>query len=262
MVTIAVSGPSCRWISEEGDEARVEDIERLLQDVATHINRELREAIDWTIRVSPSRSLEDMPVTIMDKGGFSWRETNDGRRESAISLPARGRPWDKFAYQFSHEFCHVIHHRDNPFLDEFWVTETICEVASLFTVRRMAARWKCEPPYPNWRSYSSSLQCYADRTMEDIVRLPQGTSLAAWLKQEEESLRKDAISGDQRQKERTIAVLILPIFESNPTGWNAVYQLPSRNVSIGDYLREWRSRVHQDDREVVDKISKVLSASW
>ena len=73
---------------------------------------------------------------------------------------------------------------------------------------------------------------------------------------------KDAASEDQRQKERTIAVLILPIFESNPTGWNAVYQLPSRNVSIGDYLREWRSRVHQDDREVVDKISKVLSASW
>ena len=77
------------------------------------------------------------------------------------ALP-RDRQQNQYAYQFAHEFCHVLSGYEglegNP---NNWFHETICELASVFTLRRMAERWPTHPPYPNWAGYSKHLLEYA-----------------------------------------------------------------------------------------------------
>ncbi len=82
-----------------------------------------------------------------------------------IQLDTRGTYWSQYAYQFSHEFCHILsgyeHLKENP---NQWFHETVCELASVFSLRRMAERWPIHPPYPKWADYSDSLMCYINES--------------------------------------------------------------------------------------------------
>ena len=75
-----------------------------------------------------------------------------------IQLTARDTYWSQFAYQFSHELCHIL--SDYERLGEGpngWFHEAICESASVFTLRRMAERWRTCPPYAGRTDYAESL---------------------------------------------------------------------------------------------------------
>ena len=74
------------------------DIERLLADVASHITRWLRVPVEGVIFVLPG-SGESVPIAY-------YRGTREG--PFAVQLTARDRKWSQFAYQFSHEFCHIL----------------------------------------------------------------------------------------------------------------------------------------------------------
>ena len=130
--------------------------------------------------------------------------------------------------------------------------EAICESASVFTLRRMAERWRTCPPYPGRTDYADSLACYADSYLSrEERRLPAGTTLSDWLLSEEESLRQDRY---QRDKNAVLAYTLVPIFESEPAGWNAIRRLPNSSALFEDYLREWHSLVEPLDRPFVKRI--------
>jgi hypothetical protein len=154
---------------------------------------------------------------------------------------------------FSHEFCHVV--SDYERLGEGpsgWFHEAICDLASVFTLRRMAQRWPMEPPYPSWADYAVSLASYAQDYLSCEERqLPTGMSLSAWLLSEEEGLRKDRY---QRDKNAVVAHSLLPIFESEPAGWNAIQRLPDSSAMLVDYLLEWHASVEPADRPFVKRI--------
>ena len=114
------------------------------------------------------------------------------------ALP-RDRQQNQYAYQFAHEFCHVLSGYEglegNP---NNWFHETICELASVFTLRRMAERWPTHPPYPNWAGYSKHLLEYAaKRQKREEVQLPIGTTLLDWLSSHESGLRNDRYQRDK-----------------------------------------------------------------
>ena len=221
------------------------DIEALLSDVAFHLTRYLREPIEGTIIVKPTASTKDKPRTL-------YRSTPE--EPFTILLQARDRLWSKFSYQFAHELCHVLsnyeHLRDNP---NNWFHETICELASVFTLRRMVEKWPTSPPYPNWADYAESLASYADGEISREERqLPGSMALPTWLLLEEEALRRDTaaalasntrISDELRHKYAIVAYSLLPIFESETAGWNAVRRLPNSSAMLKDYLRYWCSQV-------------------
>ena len=175
----------------------------------------------------------------------------------SILLSAHNRLWSKFAYQFSHEFCHVLSDyerlRENP---NNWFHEAICEVASLFTLRRMAKRWLIEPPFPNWKDYANHL---ADYTKEVLSRpeaqLPKGDTLRCWLSLHEAELRRDSY---QRDMNALVAKQLLPTFESVPEGWNAIRKFPSSSAKFPFYLREWHSSVDSIDKPFVERLSNVF----
>ena len=245
----------CDW-----GEARLPDIEALLTDVACHIARLLREPLAGTITVRLAPSDDWTPRT-------HYRPSTGD--PFFIQLTARGRKWDKFAYQFSHELCHVLsdyeHLRDNP---NNWFHEAICELASVFTLRRMAEKWPTSPPYPNWAGYAESLASYADGELSREERqLPGSMALPTWLLLEEEALRRDTaaalasntrISDELRHKYAIVAYSLLPIFESETAGWNAVRRLPNSSAMLKDYLRYWCSQVESVDKPFVNRIIQIL----
>src|SRR5436190_4236367 len=106
-----------------------------------------------TITLEPTASEDDPPRTLAT--------TTPGR--SVVRLNVRGNLWARLAYQFGHEYCHVLADpttRTDRSRRFDWIEEALCETGSLFALRSMAKEWAVKPPYPNWRAYSSSLAGY------------------------------------------------------------------------------------------------------
>jgi len=235
--------PPANW----GD-ALLENIEVLLKDTASHLNRLFRTPFDGTICVRPSPPDEKFPRVL-------YRRSPDA--PFVIWLTARNRQWSQFAYQFSHEFCHVLSDyenlKENP---NNWFHEAICELASVFTLRRMAERWPTRPPCPNWADYAESLSIYWQYLLPpQAVQLPEGVPLQEWLSSHEDELRKNEY---QREKNALVAYALLPIFESTPTGWNAIRKLPNSSGKLADYLVDWYLSVDHDNRNFVARLSDAF----
>ena len=81
----------------------VNEIGKLLKNTASHLGRLLRTPFQGTICVKPSPPGEP-PRTF-------YRESPDD--PFVIQLTARDHRWSQFAYQFSHEFCHVLSNYEN-----------------------------------------------------------------------------------------------------------------------------------------------------
>ena len=229
-------------------EALPVDVLKLLRDVAFPLNRSMRTPFTGAIVVVPAPHDDLIPRT-------HYRFVAGD--PFFIQLTALGRKWDQFAYQFSHELCHVLSDyerlRENP---NNWFHEAICELASVFTLRRMAERWLTDPPYPHWADYAESLASYVqERLLHKENQLPVGLTLSAWLLSEEESLRKDC---NQREKNAVVSYSLLPLFENEPTGWNAIRNLPDSSAMLRDYLRQWCLQVDPRDRQFVNRIIQLF----
>lgn len=233
----------CEW-----GESSVENIQRLLEDAASHINCELRCPFEGDVHVMNLPS-EDRPKTFFRRPGASAFE---------INLTAKDRLWCKFAYQFAHEFCHVLSGhdrlRDNP---NNWFHEALCELASVFVLRRMGQQWPIQPPYANWSSYSKDIVDYAESLIERLSsNFPTG-SFHSWLAANEDRLRQDPYL---RESNGVVAVRLLPIFEQQPRGWNAVRSLPTTTERLHDYIASWRSLAEESDRGFVDRVAYAMAS--
>ena len=86
-------------------------------------------------------------------------------------------------------------------------------------------------------------------------QLTSGETLAPWLASEEEGLRVDPY---QRDKNAVVSYSLLPIFESQPTGWNTICKLPDSSAVLKDYLQDWGSQVDSTDKPFVDCIIQLF----
>lgn len=233
----------CDW----GGSSR-SNIEALLTDAARHLTGALRKAPTGNIAVAATPTTDDPPIALF---------RSSPEEPYRIFLQARGRHWSQFAYQFSHELCHVLSDYERlRGSRNRWFHEAICELASVFTLRRMAEAWPTQPPYPNWAGYAQSLASYAEvYLVKDERRVPAGTTLAGWVSSEEESLRRDCL---QRDKNAVVAYSLLPIFESNPTLWNAVLRLPNSSAKFRDYLIEWHASVGSAEKPLVERMLGIF----
>lgn len=84
----------CEW----GDALR-SDVQVLLSDVASHLTGALTDPPPGSIVVKATASEDEVPITL-------YRSSLE--EPFTILLSARGTYWSQFAYQFSHELCHVL----------------------------------------------------------------------------------------------------------------------------------------------------------
>ena len=237
-VTIEIKGDN--W----GD-VRHRDIKKLLENVASHLTCYLREEVSAVIEV---RNRVGNPMILFRRQGQTtyW-----------IMLNTTGKKWAQYSYQFAHELCHLL--SDYERLEgsaNNWFHESICEMASLFTLRSMAMTWEADPPYQNWSSYAKSLWHYVEECANTVKKeVPGDDEIGPWLRGQEAEGRTDRYF---RQRNRILALRMLPVFEQHPEGWNAIRHLPCSDVSIDQYLAQWKEAAHSCDRAFIGLIQDAL----
>ena len=237
----------CEW----GD-ARRGDIQHVLQNVASHIEKELRDPLPGAIEV------ENLPGRTNPRTHYRNQSDPHAPAPAAayrISLTAKDNYWSQFAYQFAHEFCHVLSGYErlhaNP---NEWLHESICEMASIFVLRRMGKRWRRSRDH-RWIRFAPSHSKYADNLLDAHVSNTPSGSFRTWLLDNEADLRANS---QLRDINGVVAAKLLPNFEQEPSGWNAVRLLPATTGCIQEYIESWRSSVDTDDRDFVEGISARL----
>jgi hypothetical protein len=224
-------------ISVEGEgwgSARKETIESVLYAVADELMTRLPKKLVVPIVVTHT---DQNPVAIYQRG-----ENGEYR----VRLHARGPNWHLYTYEFAHEFCHILsNYEENvgPGVSRYnqWFEEALCETASLFALKNLAATWESRPPTPDLSGKGKKLNRFFDLLIAEGHRqLPQHTPLAIWLASNEEELRHNPY---QREKNDLVAKLLLPLFERNPESWSTLSYLNldpgDAGNSLRDYLRNW-----------------------
>jgi hypothetical protein len=221
--------------------------------VQPDVRKVLESAGSVLVRHFPGVELP--PLQISPRGGpiVLHDRLSDGTIQ--IHLDTGDQYWSQYAFQFGHELCHVLCRFDQDPTGNLWFEESLCEMASLFVLRRMSETWASEPPYPNWKDYAPSLATYARERM-DQAKLPAGQSLAAWYREHARALAKNATDRDLNL---VVATALLAKFESQPQHWAAVHYLnvgrPVAPQPFTDYLGDWHANVPAEHRPFVAEIA-------
>ena len=235
---------------EEDDwgQAQIADIHRLLLDVALQLLRHFSQPPDGRIVV------QCRPNEVAPRVLYRTSPTDD----YVVWLTTRDLFWCQYAYQFAHELCHILCDYERLRLTpNQWFHESLCELASIFAVKQMAATWQTAPPYANWRDFAAALDTYADELItRDEHRLPAGVSLSDWLHVNEAKLRADPY---QRALNSLVAVQLLPLFQSTPEHWQAVHYMPDSNESFADFLLSWWRACPDEHKSFVSQIARLFS---
>lgn len=249
-LTITVK-PDARW-----GEARTSNIQRLCENVALHFQENLRDEH----KVSGK-------LTIIHREGnpraFYRSSFGGAPNEYKIGLSVTNRFWDNFSFQFGHEFCHIMQNHDAihevlPDNKNGWFQESICELASLWVLRRMGETWAYRAPYNNWVDYRYALIDYANNWLMGREEVQYEGTAAEWLKEWEEPMRQNQPNAFSYARVAQLSYKFLPIFEENPETWNAVRQMPFSNLPMSEYMREWYNAVDTEDKPFVEAIAKEM----
>jgi hypothetical protein len=195
-----------------------------------------------------------------------FKRMPDGR--IAVGLTAHDTLWAQYSFQFAHEFCHVLANysetarfaRYSPHAN-MWLEESLCETASLFTLRAMARSWQAQPPYPAWQSYAPWFTSYVgQRLAPRDNHLQAGTPFPVWFRANEPALRQNS---NMRDRNTVVALQLLPLFEADPRGWEALAFLNrgahAANESLRERLTEWRSRSPNELRPFISRLAAVFA---
>jgi hypothetical protein len=231
--------------------AELSNVEAVARSVATSFAA-YDDDESVAILVEPTSSEGDLPVALL---------ATSPSGELVVRLNVRGTFWAQLAYQFAHEFCHVLADPRTFTVDRFtWIEEALCETASLFALRHMTKTWADTPPYPNWREYSAALAHYEAEHVSDPARsLPPGEQFAAWLARRLPLLEADPL---RRDDNTIVAKELLAIFDSDSAAWRAVRHLHTwprlSSSSPADFMNGWAAACPAECRGVVQSIGALV----
>jgi len=234
---------------------------------AADITLVLSSAASQLFRYCPHTQLDGIDVYYRsDHPQIDLHRTTGGR--ILIRLSARDTHWAQYSFQFAHEFCHALVNFSNQSSSalanapnrNLWLEESLCETASLFVLQAMSRSWATDPPHPAWQAYAPWLSDYIGRRMalpENRLRI--GMSFSAWFHQHQTALQKDA---GQRTWNTIVATQLLPIFEADPAGWEAVTFLNRKpsgpTESLSQHFAEWRASCPNRLHSFVAKLAAVF----
>lgn len=208
----------------------------------------------------PDYKLEPFVVTRGRSGPIVLFQRND-RKEIVLRLDTEKTLWSQYAYQFAHEFCHILCGFREGNANNKWFEETLCETASLYAMREMAKSWKEKPPYRNWADYRDSLRSYSD----DVVLKRKGVEsilhrgLAAYYREHEMELQQKSTD---RELNGSMAVVLLRMFEEDPSRWEAIRWLNADRGTDGQsfnaYLIRWRIAAPERRRKFIDDVGEAF----
>lgn len=231
-----------------------EDIGTVLEATANELVTHLSVPLEAPIVVTHT---DGPPVALYGRGV---------RGEYRIHLHAHGENWHLYAYEFAHELCHLLSNHEGHRVPaggvqpNQWFEEAVCEAASLYVLKNLAVSWGCLPPAPRWAEEAPLFRRFFETLIAEGHRhLPAGTPVGEWLRDNETALRKDPYL---RQKNEVLANLLLPLFEADPAGWQALAYLnqnPEANqASLRSYLEDWYRSAPLPQRALVASVLALL----
>src|SRR5712664_2328094 len=138
--TAVEARPSIRVQAGGWGAAGTQDIEAVLNSVADALMPSFPDHASARIVVAFSNA---GPRVLQPK-------TSDGAYQ--VLLNVSDARWDQFAYQFSHELCHIVSNFEQRDVgaepgsrSHQWFEETLCEVLSLVTLNRLSLSWQNSP---------------------------------------------------------------------------------------------------------------------
>lgn len=184
------------------------------------------------------------------------------QRPYQVRLSARDRYWSQYVYQFSHELGHVLTNFDAHKEHEHrWFEESLCALASLFALHRLAVLWAEEPPAgildaagfaPNHRAYARAMTGRYPR-----IGRADGRD---WFS---EHVSEMEAHPDKRELTGAVAVLLLDAFRADPTLWRNCAHLngwnPAGDPTFAGYLASWTG--HLRERGVEPRSPAVIGAA-
>ncbi|MDD9986255.1 MAG: hypothetical protein OXQ31_08305 [Spirochaetaceae bacterium] len=172
----------------------------------------------------------------------------DDQRPYQVRLIARDRYWSQYVYQFSHEFCHVMTNFDRHKGHKHrWFDESLCELASLFVLHRLAELWKAQPPaaIPDAAGFAFNHHTYAERTAARYPRISRDR-LPEWLAG---NLPRLEANPYERDLCGTVAVALLDSFHADPALWRDCAHLnhwdPNADSAFAEYLSSWTAHLQE-----------------
>lgn len=209
----------------EVDPARVMVV---LEDTARELQRIFPADAQVKVLVSPTAR---MPMVLFER---------TPRGEHHVLLRARGTNWAHYAYEFAHELGHILtnhgrHARDPSAARHQWFDEAVCEMLSVYALRRLAAR----VPDDSGAPYAD----FADLVLgEPHRRAALDIDLGAWLRANEAALRADPY---QRSRNEAVTTRLLEIFGRESRLRALAYLNAGAEpapASFRDHLEQWHSR--------------------
>lgn len=255
--TPAASGLSIHVQAGDWGDASVRDIQAVLGSVADVLAPHFPRHASARVVVAYSKA---GPRVLA-------RKSSDGAH--VVLLNVQDRRWDQFAYQFSHELCHIFSNYDQrPIGDDpasrghQWFEETLCEAVSLITLKRVAAAWKTSPPHAGWEAYAPAFREYAARLLSgEHRRMQSQESLGAWYVRHQVALEGNPYIRDKNEQ---LATSLVDLFESTPGSLEAVGYLNVETPSeqgFAAYLAAWLDCCPPEHRPFVGRLIALLSAS-
>lgn len=179
-------------------------------------------------------------------------------KEVVMKLDTQDLYWCQYSYQFAHEFTHVLAGFNAGWNGNKWFEETVCETASLFSLRRMAELWRKDPPNPVWKSYAPRFAEYAGDVIDSRSQV-SASRLGDFYRKNAATLRNNPVD---RPLNGAIAAVLLPLFESSPEQWRAVSWLNSapspEGESFDGYLKKWLRAVPDRHKAFVREIMNLF----
>lgn len=213
----------------------------------------LRSAAGMMWKYFPDRRIEPFVILRGYEGPIVHYQRNV-LGEIVMKLDTHDLYWCQYAYQFAHEFCHILSNFDDDWKGNNWFEETMCETASLFVLRSLAREWGERPPYPNWKAYAPQFRQYADDVMDSRSQVGSA-HLGDYFRKHQREL--EATPRD-RDLNGAMAVVLLGIMENSPASWEAVTWLNSSPSRPGEtfpaYLEKWWLAVPARHRAFVEEI--------
>lgn len=167
-------------------------------------------------------------------------------RPYRVRISARDTYWCQYAYQFSHELCHILVNFDQVRGHRHkWFEESICELSALFALHRLSQEFQYRPPSEvlGAREFAPHFATYAkqvERRAHSVLR----SDLPMWLSNNIRHLEARIIDRDLN---RVVAVALLDDFLANKSLWRDC-----------GFLNRWNARTDHTFADHIDSWSDFL----
>ena len=260
MLAVSLAGRGAVWA--EGKAKPELPVYRLGEEgwgvaAAADVRAVLDSVLGVMWRYFPGRKLRPM-VVLRGRSGPIVHFRPNALGETVVQLDTQDLFWCQYVYQFAHEFCHVLCGYDDDWKGNLWFEEALCEAASLFVLRQLAAVWAADPPYPSWGGFAVNFRLYADDVLGKYPPAPLHGA-AAWLHRHGAELQKSAVN---RELNGAVAGLLLELLEAAPQQWEAVTWLNSAPSQKGEtfaaYLQKWHDAAPERCRGFIKEVQRIF----